>query len=144
MNIRYLHERLSRIEEITVVGKNTVVDGVICHVMGVVRYGMQLRLLVLKYDEVFRQHVEEAEVPANTVSIETELFQYQHTTTGGGPRSTGACRIRKSYPLHYGSVGDSFFVCNSLFRQRGSSNISESAMTSGLEVVQWLNFPYGL
>ncbi|KJR48041.1 hypothetical protein UF75_1514 [Desulfosporosinus sp. I2] len=39
MNIRYLHERLSRIEEITVVGKNTVVDGVICHVMGVVRYG---------------------------------------------------------------------------------------------------------
>ena len=22
-------------------------------------------------------------VPANTVSIETELFQYQHTTTGG-------------------------------------------------------------
>lgn len=29
MNIRYLHERLSRIEEITVVGKNTVVDGIL-------------------------------------------------------------------------------------------------------------------
>lgn len=27
MSIRYLHERLSRIKEITVVGKTTVVDG---------------------------------------------------------------------------------------------------------------------
>ncbi|TGE37106.1 hypothetical protein E4K67_14500 [Desulfosporosinus fructosivorans] len=62
MNIRYLHERLSPIEEITVVGKNTVVDGVICHVMGVVRYGRKMRLLVLQYDEAYRQHVEEAEV----------------------------------------------------------------------------------
>jgi hypothetical protein len=59
MNIRYLHQLLSRINEITVIGKNAEVDGVLCHVIGVVRYGMQMRLLVLQYDGAFQQHVEE-------------------------------------------------------------------------------------
>ncbi|HHV59743.1 MAG TPA: hypothetical protein GXX49_05570 [Clostridiaceae bacterium] len=61
MNIRHLNHLLSLIEEIKVIGKNTEVDGVICHVMGVVRYGRELRLLVLQYDEVFHQSNEEEE-----------------------------------------------------------------------------------
>lgn len=71
MNIRYLQELLSRIEEITVIGMNAEVDGVACHVMGIVRYGMQIKLLVLQYDEVFQRYSEEAEAadPCDTLDI---------------------------------------------------------------------------
>lgn len=61
MNIRYLNELLCNTEEIAVIGKNAEIDGVICNVMGVVRNGLQLRLLILQYDENFQQHVEEDE-----------------------------------------------------------------------------------
>lgn len=61
MNIGYLKELLSRIDEISVIGRNIEVEGVLCHVVGIVRYGMQMRLLVLQYDEDFVQQVEEAE-----------------------------------------------------------------------------------
>lgn len=61
MNIRYLDELLSRTEEITVIGKNAEIKGVLCHVMGIVRQGMKMQLLVLQYDEDFQQHVENAE-----------------------------------------------------------------------------------
>jgi hypothetical protein len=60
MNIRSLHQLLSRIDEITVIGKYAEVDSVVCHVIGAVRYGMQMRLLVLQYDGAFQQRVEEA------------------------------------------------------------------------------------
>lgn len=53
---------MSRIDEITVIGKTTEVEGVLCHAMGVVRYGMEMRLLVLEYSEDYEQHVEEMEV----------------------------------------------------------------------------------
>ncbi|NLY71096.1 MAG: hypothetical protein GX076_05380 [Clostridiales bacterium] len=61
MNIRYLHEILSRIEEIRIIGKTTKVDGVICNVMGIVRYGTEMRLLILQYNELFEQVCEERE-----------------------------------------------------------------------------------
>lgn len=61
MNIRYLQEILSRIDEIKVIGKNVEVGGVICNVMGIVRHGMEIRLLILQYDENFQQHVEDSE-----------------------------------------------------------------------------------
>jgi hypothetical protein len=61
MNIRHLHEVLSRIEEIKIIGKNAKVDGVVCNVMGIVRQGMELRLLILQYDEDFLQRIEESE-----------------------------------------------------------------------------------
>ena len=62
MNIRYLQELLSRTEEITVIGKNAKVDGVLYHVMGIVRYGMKMKLLILQYDEAFQNHICEDEV----------------------------------------------------------------------------------
>lgn len=61
MNIRYLNEFLCRMEEIAVIGKTAEVDGVICNIMGVVRNGLQLRLLILQYDKDFQEHGEEDE-----------------------------------------------------------------------------------
>mgnify|MGYP000888619269 CR=1 FL=1 len=61
MNIGYLREVLTHIEEIKVIGKNVDVDGVICNVMGIVRHGMEMTLLILQYDESFRQRIEESE-----------------------------------------------------------------------------------
>lgn len=60
MNIEGVQRQLSRIEEIAVIGKNAEVEGVICHVMGVVRYGSRIRLLILQYDEAFSRRIEEA------------------------------------------------------------------------------------
>jgi hypothetical protein len=60
MNIRCLNNSLSRIKELSIIGKNVDVDGISCHVMGIVRYSTQLRLLVLQYDPDFQQLIEEA------------------------------------------------------------------------------------
>jgi len=62
MNIRYLQKLLSRIDEIKVIGKNAIIEGVVCNVAGIVRYGLQLRLILLEYDEHFRQQIEEREI----------------------------------------------------------------------------------
>lgn len=61
MNIRCLNEFLCRKEEIAVIGKSAEIDGIIYNVMGVVRIGLQLQLLILQYDEAFRQSIEEDE-----------------------------------------------------------------------------------
>lgn len=62
MNIKYIQEQLSRIDEIKIIGKNAEIDGVVCNIVGIVRYGKKLRLIILEYDEVYRQKVEEMEL----------------------------------------------------------------------------------
>ncbi|MBP1924287.1 hypothetical protein J2Z76_000140 [Sedimentibacter acidaminivorans] len=62
MNIRYLQKILSRIDEIKIIGKNAIIDGIVCNVAGIVRYGLQLRLILLEYDEHYRQQIEEREI----------------------------------------------------------------------------------
>ncbi len=62
MNIRYLQDLLSRIDEIKIIGKNVEIDCVVCNVAGLVRYGQQLRLIILEYDEQFRNQIEEMEI----------------------------------------------------------------------------------
>lgn len=62
MNIRYLKEILSRMDEIKTIGKSAEIDGVVCNVAGIVRYGLQLRLVIFEYDEHFRQEIEEMEI----------------------------------------------------------------------------------
>ncbi len=62
MNIKYLQKLLSRIDEIKIIGKKTEVDGVVCNVVGVARYGQKLRLVILEYDERFREQIEEMEI----------------------------------------------------------------------------------
>jgi len=62
MNIQYLRGLLSHIEEIAIIGKKVEVDGVIGQVMGLVRYGEQINLLILIYDEGFQKYVEDDEI----------------------------------------------------------------------------------
>jgi hypothetical protein len=62
MNIRSLKESLSRIDEIRIISKGTEINGVICNVAALVRYGSQLRLIILEYDEEYRQNIEEMEI----------------------------------------------------------------------------------
>jgi hypothetical protein len=61
MNIKYLQELLSKIDEIKVIGKNTEVKGVVCNVAALVLYGLQMRLIVLEYDEKFQEQQEQIE-----------------------------------------------------------------------------------
>jgi hypothetical protein len=62
MNIRYLQELLSKTQELVIMGKNAEIEGVICHVVGIVRNSIKTKLLILQYDEVFEHRIEEAEV----------------------------------------------------------------------------------
>ena len=62
MNIKYLQELLSRIDEIKIIGKNAEIEGVVCNVAALVRYGLQLRLIILEYDEHFQEQIEELEI----------------------------------------------------------------------------------
>lgn len=62
MNIRYLQKLLSKIDEIKIIGKNSVINGVVCNVAAVVRYGLQLRLIILEYDENYQQQIEDMEI----------------------------------------------------------------------------------
>ena len=60
MNIQYLKEFISRITEIKIIGRTTEVNGVIYHIMGIVRDDRRLRFLALQYDEDFAAREEEA------------------------------------------------------------------------------------
>jgi len=61
MNIREMHEILTGIDEINVIGKNVEIDGVICNIMGIVRHGTEIRLVILQYDESFHEKIVEIE-----------------------------------------------------------------------------------
>lgn len=62
MNIKYIQELLSRINEIRLIGKTVEIDGVVCNIAGIVRHGKKLRLIILEYDEVYQQKIEEMEL----------------------------------------------------------------------------------
>jgi hypothetical protein len=64
MNIRYLQEIMARSSEIAVLGKSAEIDGVVCQVVGAVREGLKVRLLVLQYDAGFQERIEAAETEA--------------------------------------------------------------------------------
>ncbi len=62
MNIKYLQKLLFRIDEIKIIGKSAEIDGVIYNVAGLVRYGAEMRLIILDYDEKYRTQIEEREM----------------------------------------------------------------------------------
>ena len=62
MNIKHIQGLLSRINEVRLINKKLEINGVICNIAGVVRYGQKLRLIILEYDEAYRQKVEEMEL----------------------------------------------------------------------------------
>lgn len=61
MNISDLRGILTGINEIKVIGKSAILDGVACNVMGFVRNGTELRLLSLIFDESFYDRITEIE-----------------------------------------------------------------------------------
>ena len=60
MNIDFLKQLLfsSRIDEVRILGKNKEIDGVVCNIAALVRYGRELRLIILAYDENFQNQIE--------------------------------------------------------------------------------------
>jgi len=101
MNIRYLDEYLRSMEDISVIGKNAEIDGVICNIMGFVRNGQQLHLLILEYDEEFQQHVEEYEEPYYDVTLKPgsnrELMNQKREHDASNPFwTTGKVSVGKS------------------------------------------------
>lgn len=73
MNIRYLKECISKLDEIKVVGRTVVTDNSTYHIMGFVRQENKLKMLVLQYDEEFREREEEREI--NEINgIEERIF----------------------------------------------------------------------
>lgn len=63
MNFQILQQRLARIKEIAAMSRNVEIDGVICHVMGMIRRDDHiLQMLVLEYDESYREKLEEGEI----------------------------------------------------------------------------------
>ncbi len=58
MNIRNLQKMLSNITEIKPLGKTAKVNGVICHIIGLVRYEHVLRIVALQYDGAFAERIE--------------------------------------------------------------------------------------
>ncbi|EHQ89844.1 hypothetical protein [Desulfosporosinus youngiae] len=69
MNFQELQNRLSQIKEIAVISRNAEIDGVICHIIGMVcRDDHTLQMLILQYDEAYREKLENAEIAVLTAS----------------------------------------------------------------------------
>lgn len=75
MNLQVLQHQLSQIKEIAVISRNAEIDGVICHVMGVVRRDEHtLQMLILQYDEAYQEKLEEAAAIADLSATPVELI----------------------------------------------------------------------
>lgn len=61
MNISGVRSILAGINDIKVIGRSAVLDGVVSNVMGLARHGGEMRLLILQYDECFHEKAIEAE-----------------------------------------------------------------------------------
>lgn len=61
MNIKSLQKLLNMIDDIAPIGKNTEIDGVIYHVMGLTRMNDTMRMVVLHYDEAYVNKMKELE-----------------------------------------------------------------------------------
>ena len=69
MNFQEMQNQLSQSKEIAVISRNAEIDGVICHIMGMVRRDDHtLQLLILEYDEAYREKLESAEIAVLTAS----------------------------------------------------------------------------
>ncbi|MDR3601662.1 MAG: hypothetical protein P4L49_14475 [Desulfosporosinus sp.] len=63
MNFQVLQHQLSQFKEIAVISRNAEVDGLILHVMGMVRRNDRtLQILILQYDEAYQERLAVAEI----------------------------------------------------------------------------------
>ena len=61
MNLQRLQELVNRVDEVKMIGRTADINGVIYHVIGLMRCGQRLQLFVLRYDEKDAARAEEAE-----------------------------------------------------------------------------------
>nr|WP_312579933.1 hypothetical protein [Sedimentibacter sp.] len=120
MNIRYLQKLLSRIDEIKIIGKNATIEGVVCNVAGIVRYGLKLRLILLEYDEIYRQQFEEREI--------SELCNVKHEPETNRTRMKGREKVTQLRPIKSVSIGDIEFEISSSENHRLSVHDGESVL----------------
>jgi hypothetical protein len=106
MNIKYIQELLSRIDEIKIIGKTAEIDGVVCNIAGIVRYGQKLRLIILQYDEVYQQKIEEMEM---SEPCEVRQQETNRSVLKGRGRIEATQPFR---PLKSVSIGENEFEIN--------------------------------
>ena len=78
MLLRDLQECLNSVDEIAVIGREATVDGVLCHVVGLLRRGTVASLLLMTYDEAYRELLENAEIEELTSPRERETYRTQY------------------------------------------------------------------
>ena len=61
MTLNNLKECLGFADEIAVIGREKMIDGVFCHIVGLVRKEKSINLIALTYDEEYREMIENAE-----------------------------------------------------------------------------------
>jgi len=121
MNIRYLQKLLSRIHEIKIIGKNAVIDDVVCNVAGVVRHGLQLRLIILEYNEHYRQQIEEREI--------SELCDVTHAPETNRIMMKGREKVTQPFrPIKSVFIGDIEFEVSGSENRRLSVQDGESIL----------------
>jgi len=130
MNIRCLYENLTCIKEIKAIGKNVKLNDVICNVMGIVRRGTELRLLILRYDESFQRKIEENE--------STEWFDNPVSPKTNRLLLRGDREIYENNPFHSVLkvfIGENEFEVDYLEQQRLNTQDWESLMI----IIKFLN-----
>jgi len=122
MNIKYIQKLLSRISEIKTINKTTEINGVVCNIAGIVRYGQKLRLIILEYDEEYRQKVEEMELLEPCV---IEQRKVNRSLLKGGGRIEAAHPFR---PIKSVSIDENKFEIHVVENRLLSLNDGESVL----------------
>lgn len=79
MNLNFLSSAILNIDEISVIGKEFIADGTVYNAVGLVRRGTTASLILISYDEKYRELCEEAEIEELTptkkkrITYRTEL-----------------------------------------------------------------------
>lgn len=122
MNIRYLQKLLSKIDEIKIIGKNSVINGVVCNVAAVVRYGLQLRLVILEFDENYQQQIEDMEI------VEPCAFSHESKTNRIILKERKIKSTQSLWPIKNVLIGDAEFEVSGSEGRRLSIQDGESVL----------------
>lgn len=117
MNIKYLQELLSKIDEIKIIGKNAKLEGSIFNVAALVRDGLQLHLIILEHDEDFQEQWEQKE-QAKEMEI-SEISEIPPVLETNRMLMKGSNRVNAFHPF---MAVENVFVGNNEFEVSGAEN----------------------
>lgn len=124
MNIKYIQEFLSKISEIKIIGKSAIINDVVCNVAAIVRYDMELRLIILEYDEQFRDQIEESEIAELCEVIEKPKIRINRDAM----KENRVKPMQPFSPIKSLSIGDLIFQVNGVENRRLSYQDGESVL----------------